>query len=155
VKAQRFRATAREGGRGRVFVPVPFDPDEVWRAKTRHPVSGTVNGLPARGVIEVHGGEWGFLIGPAWRRDRGIEVGDALTLVLSPEGPQREDLAEDVAAALDANPEAGTFFDSLAQFYRRAYLRWVDGTKRRPDLREQRIAEMVRLLAAGVKQRPQ
>jgi hypothetical protein len=33
------------------------------------------------------------------------------------------DLAEDVAAALDAHPRARAFFDSLAQFYRRAYER--------------------------------
>jgi uncharacterized protein YdeI (YjbR/CyaY-like superfamily) len=59
-----------------------------------------------------------------------------------------------VAAALDAAPQAAAFFDSLAQFYRRAYLRWIDATKRRPDLRAARIAEMVELLQAGHKQRP-
>jgi hypothetical protein len=31
----------------------------------------------------------------------------------------------------------------LAQFYRRAYLRWIDATKRSPDKRAARIAEMV------------
>ena len=67
---------------------------------------------------------------------------------------QRGDLADDIAAALAANPAAGAFFDTLAQFYRKAYLRWIDGTKRRPDVRAARIAEMVDLLAAGVKQRP-
>ena len=51
-------------------------------------------------------------------------------------------------------PESAAFFDSLAQFYTRAYLRWIDGTKRRPDLRAARIAEMVELLEAGQKQRP-
>ena len=40
------------------------------------------------------------------------------------------------------------------QFYRRAYLRYIDGTKRRPDVRAARIAEVVGLLAAGVKERP-
>ena len=53
-----------------------------------------------------------------------------------------------------ANPAAAAFFDTLAQFYRKAYLRWIDGTTRRPDLRAARIAEVVDLLAAGVKQRP-
>jgi hypothetical protein len=45
--------------------------------------------------------------------------------------PQRGD----IAAALAANPAAGAFFDTLAQFYRKAYLRWIDATTRRPDLR--------------------
>ena len=58
------------------------------------------------------------------------------------------------AAALEADPAAAAFFDTLAQFYRKAYLRWIDGTTRRPDLRAARIAEVVDLLAAGIKQRP-
>jgi hypothetical protein len=62
------------------------------------------------------------------------------------EGPQRADLAPDIALALDASPSAGAFFDSLAQFYRTAWLRWIDSTKRRPDQRPIRIDEMVRLL---------
>ncbi|HKW08137.1 MAG TPA: hypothetical protein VJS19_11290 [Candidatus Dormibacteraeota bacterium] len=33
-------------------------------------------------------------------------------------------------------------------------LRFRDATKRRPDLRAQRIAEMVRLVESGHKQRP-
>jgi uncharacterized protein YdeI (YjbR/CyaY-like superfamily) len=86
-------------------------------------------------------------------RSTGVAAGDDVTAELTPEGPQRRDLAEDIAAALDANPAAGAFFDTLAQFYRKAYLRWIDGTTRRPDLRAARIAEVVDLLAAGVKQR--
>ena len=72
---------------------------------------------------------------------------------IAPEGPQRDDLADDVAAALAANPDAGEFFDSLAQFYRRGYLRWIDATKRRPEQRAERIAEVVKLLMAGVMER--
>ena len=73
---------------------------------------------------------------------------------LSPEGPQRRDLAADVATALEANPAAAAFFDTLAQFYTKAYLKWIDATSRRPELRAQRIAEVVQLLEAGFKQRP-
>jgi uncharacterized protein YdeI (YjbR/CyaY-like superfamily) len=88
----------------------------------------------------------------ATRADSGS--GGSRCLEIAPEGPQRDDLADDVAAALAANPDAGAFFDSLAQFYRRGYLRWIDATKRRPEQRAERIAEMVKLLKAGVKQRP-
>ena len=73
---------------------------------------------------------------------------------VAPEGPQRGDLAEDIAAALAANPAAGAFFDTLAQFYRKGYLRYIDATTRRPDLRAARIAEVVGLLADGIKTRP-
>ena len=72
-------------------------------------------------------------------------------MYLEPEGPQRQDLADDVAAALEASPRAAQFFDSLAQFYRRGYLRWIDATKRSPEMRRDRIATMVELLEAGIK----
>jgi hypothetical protein len=53
------------------------------------------------------------------------------------------------------NPAAASFFDGLAQFYRKGYLTWIAGTKRRPEERARRIAEMISLLEAGKKQRPQ
>jgi len=83
-----------------------------------------------------------------------VAAGDEVSVELTPEGPQRADLAEDIAAALAANPAAGAFFDTLAQFYRKAYLRWIDATTRRPEVRAARIEEVVDLLAAGVKERP-
>jgi hypothetical protein len=148
-----YTATVTADGR-RVLVPVPFDPDQAWGHKREHHVNGTVNGMGMRAVIEPLGDGRGILLGPAWRRDCGIAPGDVVDVVLAPEGPQREQLAPDVAAALEAEPEAAAFFDSLAQFYRRGYLRWIDATKRRPDLRATRIAEMVELLKAGKKERP-
>ncbi len=139
----------------RVFVPVPFDPSGVWGAKPQHHITGTVNGMGVRGVVEsLDGGAWGVRLGPAWRRDCGIAPGDQVSVTLEAEGPQRTDLAPDVAAALDADAAAGAFFDSLATFYRTGYLRWIDATKRRPDVRAERVAEMVELLKAGRKERP-
>jgi len=149
-----FTTTVTTDGRRRVLVPVPFDPDEAWGRKREHHVHGTVDGMDVRAVIEPLAEGHGILLGPAWRRDCGIGPGRVVDVVLEPEGPQRGDLAADVAAALEAAPDAAVFFDSLAQFYRRGYLRWIDATKRRPDLTAARIAEMVELLKAGHKQRP-
>jgi hypothetical protein len=42
----------------------------------------------------------------------------------------------------------------LRSFYRRAYLRWIDSTKRSPALRAERIASVVALLERRVKERP-
>jgi hypothetical protein len=151
VGAKEFDVVVADGGRGRILVPVPFDPDAEWGAKPRHPVGGTINGVRVRGVVEEHDGAAGFLVGVAWLRGCGLSAGDQVRVVLAPEGPQRDDLADDIATALRASPEAAAFFDSLAQFYRRGYLRWIDGTTRRPELRQERIATMVELLKAGVK----
>jgi Bacteriocin-protection, YdeI or OmpD-Associated len=132
----------------------PVQPRPGLGAKQRHHIAGTVNGIRVRAVIEPAGDGFGFTLGPTSPASFGVGVGDEVTVEIAPEGPQRDELAEDVAAALAANPDAGAFFDSLAQFYRRAYLRWIDATKRRPEQRAERIAEMVKLLKAGTKERP-
>jgi Bacteriocin-protection, YdeI or OmpD-Associated/Domain of unknown function (DUF1905) len=154
MRVQRFGAFVAAGPRGRAVIAVPFDPDEVWGAKAEHPVTGTINGRHIRGTIARGGRGWAFTLTPMWMRDAGVAAGDDVLVELAPEGPQRGDLADDIAAALETNPAAAAFFDTLAQFYRKAYLRWIDSTTRRPDLRAARIAEVVDLLAAGVKQRP-
>jgi hypothetical protein len=151
--SQRF-AVVVAAARGKLLVPVPFNPDEVWGAKQRHHIAGTVNGMRVRAVLEPAGDGFGFTLGPTSPAGCGVAAGDEVTVEIAPEGPQRDDLAEDVAAALAADPDAGEFFDSLAQFYRRGYLRWIDATKRRPEQRAERIAEMVELLRSGIKQRP-
>ena len=136
------------------MIAVPFDPDEVWGGKAEHPVAW--HGQRPAGARPDHpgGGGWVFTLTPMWLRDAGLTAGQEVRAELEPEGPQRADLADDIAAALAANPAAAAFFDTLAQFYRKAYLRWIDATTRRPDLRAARIAEVVDLLAAGVKERP-
>jgi hypothetical protein len=154
MRTRRFDARIGAGPRGRATIEVPFDPDEAWGAKAEHPVGGTVNGRRVRGRVTPGGIGWVFTLPPMWLRDAGVSVGEDVPVELTPEGPQRGDLADDIAAALAANPDAAAFFDTLAQFYRRAYLRWIDATTRRPDLRAARIAEVVDLLAAGVKERP-
>ena len=153
-RSRTFTTLVTTDRRGRVMVPLGFDPDEAWGQRTAHRVHGTVNGMGVRAVVDPLGDGHGIVLPPSWRRGCGIAPGDEVEVVLQPEGPQRDDLAPDIVAALEASPEAGLFFDSLAQFYRKAYLRWIDGTKRRPELRAARIAEMVELLEAGRKERP-
>lgn len=151
---QSYTTTLITGEDGHVYVPVPFDPDAIWGVKRRHTIVGTVAGMGVRGVILGEGDVRRFVLGRAWRRDCGLAAGDHVAITIDAEGPQRADLADDVAAALDADPSAGAAFDALAQFYRNAFLRWIDSTKRRPDQRPVRIAEMIELLRAGKKERP-
>ena len=138
--------------KGSLTIALPFDPNTEWGAKTRHHVAGTINGHRLRAVIEE--GATSVTLGASWAKDCPVGVGDRVEVVLWPEGPQRDDLADDFAVALDTDPKAGEFFDALAQFYRRAYLRYIDATKKSPELRAQRIAEVVQLCHDGIKQRP-
>ena len=152
MSLQRFRAVIVADPGGRAVIVVPFDPDETWGAKANHPVGGTIDGRRFRARLSPGGSGWVLPVRVGG--GTGVAIGDDVTVELAPEGPQRGDLADDIAAALTANPAAGAFFDTLAQFYRKAYLRYIDATTRRPDVRAARIAEVVGLLAAGIKERP-
>ena len=81
-----------------------------------------------------------------------MEAGTKVDVVLSPEGPQSESLSADVAAALDAEPQAKAFFESLATFYRNTYIKWIESAKR-PETCTARVNEMIKLLKAGKKQK--
>ena len=149
---QEFQTTVQKSG-SRVCIVMPFDPNQVWGEKERYDVHGTINAQRIRGKLEVMApARYMLLLGPAWRRDCGIDVDDEVTVILEPEGPHPGNLAEDVATALTNAPAALAFFNSLPTFYRKNYMRWIDSAKR-PATRANRIVEMVALLKAGKREK--
>jgi hypothetical protein len=66
------------------------------------------------------GSGWVLTLAPKRLNDLGLAIGGEVTVELTPEGPQRGDLADDIAAALAGNLAAAAFFDTVAQFYRKA-----------------------------------
>ena len=151
MTTQTFKAVVRKSG-SRVFIPLPFNPNDVWGVKGRHYVTGTVSGHGVRGSLGSDGKQYFLPLGAAWRRGCGIDAGDEVEVVLSPEGPQSEGLSPDVGAALDAEPQAKAFFEALATFYRNTYIKWIESAKK-PETRSARINEMISLLKAGKKQK--
>jgi hypothetical protein len=152
--SRTFTVVIEPDARGRAVIPLPFDPAREWGPRPRYHVAGTVGERRVRGPLTVGGANATLVLGQAWCRDVGLVPGEPVRVELWPEGPQLDALAPDIAAALEARPAAREFFDGLATFYRKGYLTWVDATRRRPDVRAARIAEMVELLATGHKQRP-
>lgn len=148
---QHFTATIVEL-QTRPVILIPFNPNEVWGGKQRHIISGLVNGFKIRGPINNEGNQFFLTLGKAWCRDTGLKVGDKADVTLSPEGPQSDKLTPDIVSALDAEPQAKVFFDALATFYRKNYIRWIESAKR-PETRSVRIMEMIKLLNAGKKQK--
>jgi hypothetical protein len=151
LTTKRFEAKVESAG-NRLYIAIPFDPDEAWGVKERHHVGGTVNDLPIRNWLDPVGTRLALVLGAAWNREHGLKEGDDVQVVLAPWGPQVDGLSPDMAAALNADPEAKAFFEALAPFYRRNYVRWIESAKQAAT-RGRRIAQMIDLLKAGVKQR--
>jgi hypothetical protein len=148
---QSFQTTVQKQG-SRVFVALPFDPNQWWGEKERHNVHGTINAIRIRGTLAVEGDTYYLALGPAWRRDCGIEAGMVVTIQLEAEGPQVAVMAEDLNHAFVQTPTALAFFHSLPTFYQKNYMRWVDSAKR-PETRAKRIEEMIALLKEGKRER--
>jgi hypothetical protein len=148
---QKFEApieiTANRG-----TIQLPFDPAVAWGSRPQYHVRGTINGIFYRGPLKSTGAGYCLPVGAAWLRDAQVDPGVPARVEIFPEGPQLEDLAPDLRAALDADAGAAAFFAGLATFYRKNYLRWIEGAKR-PETRAARITEMISLLKAEKKQR--
>jgi hypothetical protein len=123
TEERSFQTTVEGSEKGRVYLVLPFDPAKAWGPKDRYHVRGTINGNKVRGPLEQFGRGYFLPLGPAYRRGTGLKPGDAVDVTLMPEGPQSDALAPDIVDALAAEPEAARFFDGLASFYRKNYMR--------------------------------
>ena len=134
------------------FIAIPFMPHEVWGAKPRYHVTGTIHGIAVRGTLGALGQAYFLRLGATWMRDSGIELGAQVAVRLTLEGPQEENLASDIAQALAGNEKAKAFFDGLPTFYRKNFIRWIESAKREAT-RVRRIHEMIQLLADGKREK--
>ncbi len=91
-KVRRFRGIAARRTLGRVTIPLPFDPAEVWGRRDRYHVSGTIEGLGFRTTL-VHHDIWQLVFGP--KSGSAARLADRQTVEVEvwPEGPQQEQLA--------------------------------------------------------------
>jgi hypothetical protein len=150
--AEEFTALAEGRPGGGIAVKLPFDPSAAWGERERYDVTGTINGHKVRGKLTSRAGGHVLELGPAWCRDPTIVDGAPIVVVLAQEGPQLATMADDIAAALDAEPAARRFFESLPTFYRKNFMRWIEAAKR-PETRAKRIAETVATLKSGKRER--
>ena len=122
------------------------------QARRRGGIAGTIEQYPMRATVTPDDGDPMLTLGPAWCRDPRVGPGASLRVSLHAEGPQLDTISPDFADALRAEPEARRFFESLATFYRNAFVTWVEGAKR-PETRARRIAATVDDLKAGRRER--
>ena len=117
--SQRFRAVIAAGPRYSAVVMVPFDPDEAWGARPIIPSAArSAAAGSAPGPVPADRG-WVLFLTPKRLISLGIAIGDEVMVELAPEGPQRGDLADDIAAAL-----------AVTRRRARSSIRWRSSTAR-------------------------
>ena len=152
MRAQTFHALIEPRSRGGVAIRIPFDPAAEWGDRDRFYIAGTIEGRGVRGVLTDVDGVPYLLLGPTWCRDPEVAAGNEATVVLAPEGPQMDTVSSDIADALDAEPKARRLFESLATFYRKGFVDWIEDAKK-PETRASRITEAVAALKDGRRER--
>jgi len=123
---------------------------EIGQGAKTPAVKVTVNGgYTFDGRIGRMGGDTLLGFNKANRAAAVVEAGDEVELiVVLDDGPREVELPADLAAALDADPEARKGFDALAPSHRKEYARWV-GEAKRPETRERRLADTLAGARAG------
>src|SRR4029450_9311356 len=148
----RFETELQAEGSG-VFFEVPLDVPAVF-GKARAPVRGTINGHPFRSTVAVYGGRPYLPVNKALRGAAGVAAGDAVVIELEADQPRTVDPPPDLAAALDAYPEARAAFDGLSFTHQREYAEWVAEARGGGAARADLPAAVGRALAPAARGRP-
>jgi hypothetical protein len=150
---ERFKTKVESGERGRVFITIPFAPQDKWGKKPRHFVKGTINATAFSGSLGSRGGTHFFPLNKELQSEAEVAPGDTVTVVIEPQqAGSSSDLPADLEEALTDEPAAQKFFDGLSAFYRNTYMKWITEAKK-PETRSARVAQTVQLLKQGKKQR--
>ncbi|MBM7473579.1 YdeI/OmpD-associated family protein [Subtercola frigoramans] len=145
----KFRTTLRASGKTATGIHVPTDVYESLGTAKRHAVNVTINGYSYRSTVTPYRGEIMLPVSAEVRSGAGIAAGDEIDVDLVLDDQPREvTVPDDFAAALDAEPAARTFFDSLSYSNKRRLTVSIDDAKT-PETRRRRIEKSVATLATG------
>ena len=139
----RFTTTLDPAGKNAAGFRVPREVVEALGKGKRPPVIVTINGYSYRNTVAVYGDE--FLIGVAQehRGPAGVTPGDVIEVDLQLDTAPREvEVPADLAAALDAAPEAKLAFEALSYSNKRRYTLSIEDAKS-AETRQRRIEKSV------------
>jgi hypothetical protein len=142
----RFIAHLEEAPRGGAFVSVPPDAVDALGGGGRIKVEATFDGIPYRGSIVRMGGESVIGVLKDIREQLGKGPGDEIVVTVEPDLEERVvEVPPELAALLEANPEARKAFDALSYSHRREHASHVAEAKR-AETRRRRAEKTVESL---------
>ena len=145
----RFRTRILQSGKTATGMRVPDEIVEALGAGKRPPVRITINGYTYRNTIAVMGGEYMVGVSAEHRAGAGVAGGDEVDVEMERDTAPREvSMPADLAAALDAEPEARRTFDGLSYSNKSWHVLQVEGAKT-DETRQRRIEKSVAALREG------
>jgi hypothetical protein len=155
MSSQRFRTTLQLHGRTATGISVPPETVEALGGGRRPPVRVTLHTPDGpytyRSTVAPMGGEHLVGVSAEHRAAAGVQAGDEMEVELEHDTePRVVEVPVDLAAGLDAHPEAHRFFDGLSYSHQRAYTLWVEDAKT-AETRARRVEQAVQMLGEGRK----
>lgn len=140
----------RGPGNAWVFLPIPFDVEEVFGKRSRVPVKGTINGYPFRNSLLPEGdGTHSMAVNKELQNGATAGPGDLVAVVMEADTDDRVVVVpDDLAAALGKSDPAKGAFDALAYSHKKEYVDWIEDAKK-PETRQRRILKAVEMLSEG------
>lgn len=134
------------------FLVLPKAASDRLPRRGRTTVEGTFNGHAFKATLEPDGhlSHW-LRVGKELREASGVDVGDMVTLEISPAKQEPEPkVPADLRKALAASPEARAVWEATTTIARLDWIHWIESAKQ-SKTREQRIDNACDMLASGKK----
>ena len=145
----RFHTTILQSDKTATGIRVPDEVVEALAAGKRPAVKVTINGFTYRSTIAVMGGAYMVGVSAENRAGAGVAGGDEVDVDIELDTAPREvTVPPDLAAALDAEPNARRTFDGLSFSNKSWHVLQVTGAKT-DETRQRRIAKSVEALRDG------
>jgi hypothetical protein len=144
-----FRTTILQTGKTAAGIEVPESVVTALGSGKRAKVLVTINGYTYRSSVAPLGGAYMIGVSNEVRRAAGVAGGDIVDVEIELDTAPREvDVPADLAAALDAEPDARRTFESLSYSNKSWHTLQVAGAKT-DETRQRRIAKSIEALRAG------
>jgi hypothetical protein len=145
----RFRATIEQTGRTACGMRVPPAIVDALGGGKRPAVTVRIDGYAWRSTVAPMGGAYWLGVSAENRAGAGVAAGDTVDVEVERDTAPREVVVPaDLAAALEAEPDARRTFDGLSYSNKSWHVLSVEGAKTQ-ETRLRRIAKSVEALRAG------
>ena len=147
----KFQTIILTAGKTATGICIPDDIIEKLNAGKKPPVKVTLNGYTFGSTVAVMGGKYMVGVSADVRAAAGVKGGDKLTVEIELDTEVREvTLPPDFKKALDKNPKAKKFFESLSYSRQKNHVTIIDQAKTE-ETRLRRIEKSLNDLVAGIK----
>ena len=139
----KFKTTILTAGKTATGICIPDEIVESLNAGKKPPIRVTINGYSYRSTVAVMGGKYMVGVNADVREAAGVKGGDSLTVEMELDKEERKvELPTDFKKALDKNPNANKFFQTLSYSKQKNHVTLIEQAKT-DETRQKRIDKSI------------